>query len=290
MRLGTLSAMASLTSLGGRLLRAVDRAAGTQFHTSLRAARDVGRVLAPDFRARAQLTLAALALGSKRLERPVRIRVKGPDGPRPFLLSDQATLLVLEEMFSAEEYAVSLRRPPGRILDLGSNVGASVLYFALRYPEAEIVAVEASPALFRLLKANVGDLPNVRVRHAAVSATSEPMVFYEGRSSWAGSTHASDWVHAEHATEVEGVPLDELLDGGVDLMKIDIEGGEFDVLPASRRLASVGAVIGELHAPPGTEPAERLLGLFRGWHVDSTAPNPAVPQYSTVFTALRGAA
>jgi FkbM family methyltransferase len=268
-------------------MRRLDRAAGTCLYPTLRAGLRVSQAVAPDLRARIRIVFAAILLGTGRWRRPLRIRVRGPHGSRPFWLVDHAGMLVLEEVFCDAEYQATLSRPPRRVLDLGSNIGASVLYFAQRYPGTEIVGVEASPKLFRLLQANVGDLPNVTLRNAAVSTTAEPVTFFEGVSSWAGSTRASDWTRAECGTAVEGVPLDTLLGGGVDLMKIDIEGGEFDVLPGSQRLGDVGAVLGEIHSPPGSAESEQVLALFGGCEVESTPPDLRRPQYSTIFSAIR---
>ena len=138
-----------------------------------------------------------------------------------------------------------------------------------------------------MLESNVGDLPNVTLHHAAVSRTAEPVIFYPSRSSWAGSTQPNDWTRSEDATEVPGQALDELLAGDVDLMKVDIEGGEFDILPASERLPSLRAVLGEIHAPPHSADAERLLALFEDFEVRSTEPDPAGGQFATVFSAVR---
>ncbi|MBE2317978.1 FkbM family methyltransferase [Solirubrobacter sp. CPCC 204708] len=280
--------MDSLASVLGRGLALVDARAGTDLERTVRASVKAAPALAPDRRARARMFLAGWLLGSRRVRRPLAVRVRGPYGEREFVLPDSVAMAVLEEVFSWNEYAVDLPHPPRRILDLGSNVGASILFFALRYPEAQIVGVEASPKLFGVLRRNVGDLPNVTLIQAAVSSTDEPIRFFEGNSSWEGSTRVSGWVREEAATEVAAVTLDELIaDGGADLVKIDIEGGEFDVLPASRRLAEVPVVLGEIHAAPGTPEAEAVLALFEGAELVSTDPGPANSQWTTVFSAVR---
>jgi FkbM family methyltransferase len=279
--------MPSLRSLTGGVLRTLDRVAGTDFHRCLRASLCVGRALAPDRAGRLRMVAGAALLATKRWRRPVRIRVRGPRGPRWFVVPDHAGMLVLDEVFCAGEYATPLPVRPRHILDLGSNIGVSVLYFALRYPDARITAVEASPTLFRVLEANVGDLPNVSLRHAAANPKAEPVTFYEGVSSWAGSTQPSEWVHADRATEVPGVALDDLLAAGdVDLVKVDVEGAEFELFPGSARLRSVPAILGEIHAPPRTPESDRMLALFDGFEVRSTEPDPTVPQHTTVFSAV----
>jgi FkbM family methyltransferase len=276
-----------LRSMARRVLLRLDRALGTELDGGLRLGRALPSKLGLDGRERARIFLASVLLSTHRLHRPVRIRVRGPQGPRWFVVPDWAGLRVLEEVFCFGEYGIELPREPRRILDLGSNIGASILYFALRYPRTPIVGAEPSRNLFPILRANVGDLPNVTLHNIAVSERKQPIVFYEGTASWSGSTRPSEWAPADGGFEVEGVPLDDLLRGSdVDLVKIDIEGGEFDVLPESHGVAEVEAVLGEIHAPPGTPDAERLLALFSG-HIVQIAP----PEWSggahTVFSAVR---
>jgi FkbM family methyltransferase len=53
------------------------------------------------------------------------------------------------------------------IVDCGANIGASVLWFTARYPEAHIVAVEPSPVNFALLRKNCLGL-DVDLRQAGI--------------------------------------------------------------------------------------------------------------------------
>jgi FkbM family methyltransferase len=57
---------------------------------------------------------------------------------------------------------------PSRILDLGAYCGYTGVYFANRFPQAEIVCVEPSAPSFRLLLANTAPYPNIRCLPAAV--------------------------------------------------------------------------------------------------------------------------
>ena len=49
-------------------------------------------------------------------------------------LSDYSQLLLLEAIFIDGDYDVPLATPPRTIVDLGSNIGVSILYFKLRVP------------------------------------------------------------------------------------------------------------------------------------------------------------
>jgi hypothetical protein len=52
----------------------------------------------------------------------------------------------------------------------------------------------------------------------------------------------------------------------IDLLKIDIEGAEWDVLPASRELKRVRAIVGEFHRSRN-EPPEGLLDCLHAFRV-----------------------
>ncbi|MGD0730481.1 MAG: FkbM family methyltransferase [Terracidiphilus sp.] len=53
------------------------------------------------------------------------------------------------------------------IVDCGANIGASVLWFTARYPEAHIVAIEPSPVNFALLRKNCLGL-DIDLRQAGI--------------------------------------------------------------------------------------------------------------------------
>jgi FkbM family methyltransferase len=279
-----------VSALGPKVLAVVRLIAtrlGTELHDGLRVAWNLPARISPSRRERCRVILAALALSTLRMHRPVRIRVLGPHGPRWFIVPDWAGMRVLEEVFSFAEYDVDLPQSPNRILDVGSHIGASILYFALRFPTASVVGVEPSPTLFGVLAANVGDLPNVTLLNVAVASTEGPLAFYEGAASWAGSTRPGDETIDGPSSDVDGVTLDQLLQGITpEILKIDIEGAEFDVIPASRLVGDVTAVLGEIHAPPGSPESERMLARLPD-HEIRIGPAAWSGGWHTVFSAIR---
>jgi FkbM family methyltransferase len=181
--------------------------------------------------------------------RSLIVRWSGPSGELSAAVCDITDLWVLREVFFDHEYDVDLGAEPEVIVDLGANVGLSVLSFATRFPRARIIAVEASPSTFGRLERNVGALPQVTTVHAAVSGSDGTLPFYEGDGSWAASLHRGGDRAIVH--EVPALTLETLLDRygieQVDLLKVDIEGAEGAVL-RSPALIRVRTVIAELHA------------------------------------------
>ena len=84
--------------------------------------------------------------------RPSSVRIAG----RRFEFPDAASFLsAYEEIFVDEIYKFRPTSERPFVLDLGANVGVSVLYFKLNYPAARITAFEPDPAIFEYLSRNV---------------------------------------------------------------------------------------------------------------------------------------
>jgi FkbM family methyltransferase len=183
-----------------------------------------------------------------------------------FVVADASELEVLREVFLEREYALELQSEPTVILDLGSNVGASIVFFRARYPQARIVAVEPDPRAFARLRANVAQLDGVTVLNLAAAGADDRRPFYQATESWLSSLHLPEGESASsESIEVETRTLESLLAelgiDHVDLLKIDVEGAEEEILPGFAGLAGVGAVVGEIHPDVVGDP-EGLVRLL----------------------------
>lgn len=164
-------------------------------------------------------------------------------------LPDISALWVLREVFLLEHYELPDEVQPDVIVDLGSNVGISVLYFADRFPNARILAVEAEPDTFRLLETNTAHLPQVTRVHAAITDHDGEVSLYSGAESWGASTMPAP----EHSTRnvVPSLTLDHLAEQNevehIDLLKMDIEGAEAAVIRSARALRTADTVVFEFH-------------------------------------------
>lgn len=184
-----------------------------------------------------------------RAEIGLRLRWRGPRSVVEAVISDASELRVIREVFVNGEYdlpAIS----PDLILDLGSNVGLSVLYFADRYPEARIIAVEPARRAFARLQRNVGGLPNVRLLRAAAVGTDGPVRLHTGWQSWASSLFAENEDMYE-VEEVDGRTVDSILaafgEKRADVVKLDVEGAEAEVLAGSAAVSRARCVVFEFH-------------------------------------------
>jgi len=134
------------------------------------------------------------------------------------------------------------------IIDCGANIGLSVLAYKKRFPKAKIIAFEPDPVFSPILKRNLAlnGAGDVEVVEAAAWTTNGTQVWcLEGndgsRILQPGQTYAK-------TTTVRTIDLSAYLDKPVDLLKIDIEGAEYEVIPHLQVcLANVKSISLECH-------------------------------------------
>ncbi len=127
--------------------------------------------------------------------------------------------------------------PAPRILDVGANIGLFGVYALGRWPEARITSFEPDPDNFRVLDLTVranqrdGSWDDVPV---AVSNAVGELSFAPGDGA---KSHLAPGEDGEATITVPAVDFFDRLGDGVDLVKMDIEGGEWQIL-ADPRLAT----------------------------------------------------
>jgi FkbM family methyltransferase len=154
------------------------------------------------------------------------------------------------------EYYLPPRFKPDVILDIGSNIGASILYFHRRFPDAKIIGFEPHPETFAVLEKNVAGLPNVAVVNCGLGAANTRItVSSELINFGAFSTKGRRRGQAATVANVECDirRLDDVLrERGIDrvaLIKMDCEGAEADVFAglSPQILDQCQWIVGELH-------------------------------------------
>lgn len=169
---------------------------------------------------------------------------------------------VAYEVFLQEVYRPPVPIDPAEIrlvLDLGANVGYSCVYWCREYPRAKVIAYEPHPehaALARETIARSGLSARVDLVAAAAGCSPGELLLSDAGSS-SSTVIPNDGRHA-----ILRVPCLDLFQQAerlnVDLLKIDIEGGEYAIL-ADRRFAQlhVPVVVLEWHACPDVPEPER---------------------------------
>jgi FkbM family methyltransferase len=198
-----------------------------------------------------------------------------------------------DEIFVRHVYRFTTSERAPRILDCGANVGLASLYFKRLYPAARLTAYEADPRICAALRANLtrNGAADTNVVEAAVWTEPGTLEFRcEGADS--GSVvQAGPPGHGE-LRRVTSVRLrDVLLEGPIDLLKLDVEGAEHDVLPDCRdALRNVRAMIVEVHElEPGRRRAPALLRLLDEagycYAADELVPMPWIAEEREHFGA-----
>lgn len=141
-----------------------------------------------------------------------------------------ALRFLLTEMFIEEQYFFRTNEKTPLIVDCGSNIGISVLYFKFIYPEATILCFEPQRKAFELLEKNIktNNLKSVSAYNVALSHEDGEVDFYEPETG-VGLMASMDNSRETHGTLIR-VPTSKLssfLEGkSPALIKIDVEGAE----------------------------------------------------------------
>lgn len=147
------------------------------------------------------------------------------------------------------------------VVDAGANVGYASLFFADRYPQAAIVAIEPEAENFARLEANAARFPNIRPLRAALWPSHQRIdIVNPDDASWAFRVAESE------SGAVATVTVPELLEryGRIDVLKVDIEGAEKALFErgAEAWLDQVGTLVVETHdhfCPGCSEAVETAL-------------------------------
>lgn len=154
-----------------------------------------------------------------------------------------------EHVFLEEDYGFRLRHP-SVIVDVGANVGMSAVYFAQRYPEAKVIAIEPEPGNFNILSSNAKLFRTIVPIHAGLWNRDGFIAIQDGgHGSW--GMRVSDEINPS-AVLVRSLKFTTLLaEYGIeqiDLLKIDAEGAECEILEDfSGWISRVNVICAELH-------------------------------------------
>jgi FkbM family methyltransferase len=235
----------------------------TTLRTLIEEARRLGWRWVIGYRILKRLGIREVKFHPPGLRTPVYCRVEGSD--------------IYEFEQSLGSWAVPLRLnfEPRTIVDVGANVGYASLRFAREFPNARIIAVEPAPANLVQLKKNCLSYPNILLENCAIWPRSRRL-----RIARLEVDHNAYSIVEDPEGDIQAMRIPDLLSRygleRVELLKIDIEGGEyalFDDENAREWLKCVGMLLIETHdrMVPGCSDAVRRavkgIGAFQG-HVN----------------------
>lgn len=168
---------------------------------------------------------------------------------------DYGTLSYLyNEIFIDNQYFFTAENENPYIIDCGSNVGMSIFYFKRLYPHSRILAFEPGEEAFACLKENIRNnklLNTVQASRSALSNKEGTIEFFYDPDSLGSLIMSTKQERMpKKSRSVEATVLSKHISEKVDFLKMDIEGGELEVieeLSCSGKLSYVKQMIIEYH-------------------------------------------
>lgn len=152
-----------------------------------------------------------------------------------------------KEIFADESYKFHNKSLNPVIFDCGANIGISCLYFSRHYPPAKIKAFEADPNIVKILNENLkkNNIENVEVIGKAVWINCDSIeLSLEGTDG--ASIYARKNLQRVPTTRLKNHLEKEIK---IDMLKMDIEGAEYDVLKDCKNsLVNVENIFIEYHS------------------------------------------
>ncbi|MBR5912775.1 MAG: FkbM family methyltransferase [Selenomonadaceae bacterium] len=168
--------------------------------------------------------------------RSLSLQVIDLDG-LPFTYRGETTdEIVADEIFKAGKYVLPLPEDfqPKVIIDCGSNIGYSTLFFANVYPDAQIYSIEPEKNNFKFLRFNTIFYDNIHVINSAVwdKETCARLETTElGEAGYMTVETGEDDKTSFKTTTLSKIIAENNIEQ-IDLLKIDIEGSEKEVFGA----------------------------------------------------------
>ena len=164
---------------------------------------------------------------------PAQIVLKGGFEKIVATLYSPHDLLTVNEIFCRHDYPCDGK--PKRIIDIGSNIGISALYFLSRNPETKVVLYEPNPVNLEKLRKNLsGHTDRVIIHEEAVADQHGILEFGIEETGRYGGLKTQN----EKKIKVNCIHIDEVLSEAlkdndrIDILKVDTEGSEIDTLNA----------------------------------------------------------
>ena len=184
----------------------------------------------------------------RELVRPINIK-----GYQLHVRTNTPDLNVAISCLYENEYNHIRLSAPKTIVDAGANIGTSSIFFAIKYPGARVFAIEPEAGNFELLKKNTKNYDNiVPIRAAIWGENCTRTIQNRFTGHWGYTVSETKNKIKSTGQEINCVTMNSLRTeygiDSIDLLKMDIEGGEKVVLEnAQSWIDCVDTITVELH-------------------------------------------
>ncbi len=190
-----------------------------------------------------------------------------PQAKAPLILRAGADLKVFQQVFIDGQYDLQTTNEPRLIVDAGAHVGCATVFFAKKFPNCTILAIEPEASNFALLCRNLADYSNVTPIKAAL--WHKPAVLSTVNPDAESWSFQMQQASPNECCAVLGLTLEEILTwcgtSNIDILKLDIEGAEKEIFAAAHSgewINCVNEMVVELHdriVPGCTEALEDAI-------------------------------
>ncbi len=227
------------------------------------------------------LLYRAMRISDLGLDRPRTLRLR--DGTTVHYRQNRGDILVVHETLLDRAYDLPGTTGGPVLVDLGANIGLTATWLARRFGARTVIGVEPSPANAAVARRNLRDNGiSHRVLEAAVAE-------HDGEGFFDDAKIATTGQLAQRGRPVRLVSMETVLgllpvDARVDLLKLDIEGGEQMLAgEGTGWLDRVDCIVAELHPDHADVPAVVAALEARGF---ACRPVDTSPTYGPRGTEL----
>jgi FkbM family methyltransferase len=166
-----------------------------------------------------------------------------------FLRARTSDWQAFEQVFLSNTYEIGAHMNPKLIVDGGANVGFTSVFFANKYPAAQIVAIEPEETNFEVLKENTCSYVNInRIQSGVWNKKTLLQIENPQDEKWGFRVRETE----TRDGAFEALTIDDILASSnaqfIDILKLDIEGAEREVFSDCQNwLGKVGVLVVELH-------------------------------------------
>ncbi len=174
-------------------------------------------------------------------------------GQKLWVRTNSPDLKVVSRTLFDSEFKTLKLTNPRVIIDIGAYIGTSAIYFATKFPEATIYAIEPEAENFELLEKNTTNFESIKLFKGAIWGRDERRELMNRATGPWGYT-VSNTTNTTKATAqfIDCISLTHFMADNqiekIDLLKIDAEGSEKSIFLNSHDwIGNVQVITVELH-------------------------------------------
>ncbi|MGZ8556821.1 MAG: FkbM family methyltransferase [Chitinophagaceae bacterium] len=145
-----------------------------------------------------------------------------------FLRSNTTDPGIFGQVFIAKQYEIPYFFEPKTIIDAGANIGLSALYFADRFPDASIIALEPDKDNFEIALQNTKNNSHIKMLKKGIWNKNTFLEIIDSNTK-KDSFMVKESVN-QTSSGIEAISIETILQQEgwqvIDILKIDIEGAE----------------------------------------------------------------